>query len=112
MGWESLCLGKSVLVFGNAWYRRFPGVTEFFEDISFEEIINNTPNKLDLNLAFDQLMKTSHDGVIDRAYTSLVKNYDKENVIDFSYKEEFFLLNQDISKKKRYIRKLKNSVKK
>ena len=35
------------------------------------------------------------------------KNYDKENVIDFSYKEEFFLLNQDISKKKRYIRKLK-----
>ena len=40
------------------------------------------------------------------------KNYDKENVIDFSYKEEFLLLNQDISKKKRYIRKLKNSVKK
>ena len=40
------------------------------------------------------------------------KNYDKENVVDFSYKEEFFLLNQDISKKKRYIRKLKNSVKK
>ena len=40
------------------------------------------------------------------------KNYDEENVIDFSYKEEFFLLNQDISKKKRYIRKLKNSVKK
>ena len=40
------------------------------------------------------------------------KNYDEENVIDFSYKEEFFLLNQDISKKKRYIRRLKNSVKK
>ena len=40
------------------------------------------------------------------------KNYDKENVVDFSYKEEFFSLNQDISKKKRYIRKLKNSVKK
>jgi len=40
------------------------------------------------------------------------KNYDEENVIDFSYKEEFFVLNQDISKKKRYIRKLKNSAKK
>ena len=40
------------------------------------------------------------------------KNYDEENVIDFSYKEEFFVLNQDVSKKKRYIRKLKNSVKK
>ena len=40
------------------------------------------------------------------------KNYDEENVIDFSYKEEFFLLNKNIIKKKRYIRKLKNSVKK
>ena len=40
------------------------------------------------------------------------KNYDQENVIDFSYKEDFFLINQNISKKKRYIRRLKNSVKK
>ena len=40
------------------------------------------------------------------------KNYDEENVIDFSYKEDFFSLNQDINKKKRYIRRLKNSVKK
>ena len=39
-------------------------------------------------------------------------NYNEENVVDFSYKEEFFLLNQDISKKKKYIRRLKNSVKK
>ena len=40
------------------------------------------------------------------------KNYDQENVIDFSYKEDFFLINQNISKKKRYIRRLNNSVKK
>ena len=40
------------------------------------------------------------------------KNYDEENVIDFSYKEDFFSLNQDINKKKRYIRRLKNNVKK
>ena len=40
------------------------------------------------------------------------KNYDQENVIDFSYKEDFFFINQNISKKKRYIRRLKNSVKK
>ena len=39
------------------------------------------------------------------------KNYDEENVIDFSYKEDFFSINQNISKKKRYIRRLKNSIK-
>tara|TARA_Y100001970_G_scaffold134911_2_gene166053 strand:+ start:52049 stop:52357 length:309 start_codon:yes stop_codon:yes gene_type:complete len=38
------------------------------------------------------------------------KNYDKENVVDFSYKDDFFLLNQDINKKRRYIKKLKNNV--
>ena len=39
------------------------------------------------------------------------KNYDNENVIDFSYKDKFFLINQDISKKRRYIRKLRNNIK-
>ena len=42
----------------------------------------------------------------------IAKNYDDENVVDFSYKEDFFSLNQDINIKKRYIRKLKNNVKK
>ena len=34
------------------------------------------------------------------------KNYDEENVIDFSYKEDYFLLNNKINLKKRYIIKL------
>ena len=38
-------------------------------------------------------------------------NYDKEKVIDFSYKNDFFSLNQEIKKKLRYIKKIENSNK-
>jgi len=36
------------------------------------------------------------------------KNYDDEDVVDFTYKEDFFILNQEIKRKKRYIKKIKN----
>ena len=39
------------------------------------------------------------------------KKYDKEDVIDYSYQEKFFLLNHDIARKNRYIKKLKNNIK-
>lgn len=39
------------------------------------------------------------------------KSFIEENVIDFSYKDEFFYINQSISKKKKYIKKISKSVK-
>ena len=36
------------------------------------------------------------------------KNYNDEDVVDFTYKEDFFILNQEIKRKKRYIKKIKN----
>ena len=36
------------------------------------------------------------------------KNYNNEDVVDFTYKEDFFILNQEIKRKKRYIKKIKN----
>tara|TARA_Y100000996_G_C22271315_1_gene540124 strand:- start:221 stop:529 length:309 start_codon:yes stop_codon:yes gene_type:complete len=38
------------------------------------------------------------------------EKYYEENVVDFSYQEKFFVLNQSINRKKRYIQKLKNNV--
>ena len=39
----------------------------------------------------------------------IFKNYDKEKVIDFSYKNDFFSLNQEIKKNLRYIKKIESS---
>ena len=38
------------------------------------------------------------------------KHYNQERVTDFSYKDDFFLMNQEINKKERYIKRLKNKI--
>ena len=40
------------------------------------------------------------------------KYYNEEKIKDFSYQEKYFILNQEINKKNRYIKKLKNIIKK
>ena len=83
VGWEALCLGKSVLVFGNAWYKDFPGVTQYKENLSFQKIIENVPKKEEIELIFSHLMESSHEGTVDRAYTGLVPNFNvKENAVN------------------------------
>ena len=39
----------------------------------------------------------------------IFQNYNKEKVVDFSYKNDFFSLNHEIKKNLRYIKKLKKS---
>ena len=83
VGWEALCLGKSVLVFGNAWYKDFPGVTQYKENLSFQKIIENVPKKEEIESIFSHLMESSHEGTVDRAYTGLVPNFNvKENAVN------------------------------
>ena len=42
----------------------------------------------------------------------IFQNYNKEKIVDFSYKNDFFSLNHEIKKNLRYIKKIKNSYKK
>ena len=81
VGWEALCKGKNILVFGHAWFKDFPGVTKYHKNLTYAEIIKRkTTEKLILS-KFQNLMALSHDGVIDRAYTDLVTDYDIETNI-------------------------------
>lgn len=76
VGWEALCKGKNILVFGHAWFKDFPGVIKYHENLTYEEITKQKPNEKLILAKFQNLMGLSHDGVIDRAYTNLVTNYD------------------------------------
>ncbi len=76
VGWEALCKGKNILVFGHAWFKDFPGVVKYHENLTYEEIIKQKPNEKLILAKFQNLMALSHDGVIDRAYTNLVANFD------------------------------------
>ena len=42
----------------------------------------------------------------------IFQNYNKEKIVDFSYKSDFFSLNHEIKKNLRYMKKIKNSYKK
>jgi len=52
-------------------------------------------NKLELRKSYSKLGKF------------ISKQYNDESVVDFTYKDDFFILNQEIKKKQRYIKKIK-----
>ena len=52
-------------------------------------------NKLELRKSYSELGKF------------ISKQYNDESVVDFTYKDDFFILNQEIKRKKRYIKKIK-----
>ena len=99
VGWEALCRGKNILVFGNAWYKDFPGVIKYNDSLTYEEIIKKSSTEKSLLFKFQKLMAISHDGVIDRAYTNLVKNYDVEENINKTAKSisELILKKQEVT---------------
>ena len=99
VGWEALCRGKNILVFGHAWYKDFPGVIKYNDCLTYEEIIKKSSTEKSLLFKFQKLMAISHDGVIDRAYTNLVKNYDVEENINKTAKSisELILKKQEVT---------------
>ena len=99
VGWEALCRGKNILVFGHAWYKDFPGVIKYNNSLTYEEIIKKSSTEKSLLFKFQKLMAISHDGVIDRAYTNLVKNYDVEENINKTAKSisELILKKQEVT---------------
>ncbi|NCC01724.1 MAG: hypothetical protein EOM34_13820 [Clostridia bacterium] len=65
VGWEAISGGKAVLVFGKAWYRGLPGVINYSDNITIEDICNH---KIAHNLVveeFNKLQSNFVEGVID-----------------------------------------------
>ena len=77
-GWEAICGGKSVLVFGDAWYQSFPGVFRYSASMSHQEISQAKFELKDLQQAFNELMRRSHKGVVDPAYIEICSDYNIE----------------------------------
>ena len=64
VGWEAICKGKNVLVFGTPWYRDLTGVISFREDLTLEEISNYEINHESLEYQVGRLMSRTHAGNI------------------------------------------------
>lgn len=77
-GWESIRKGKSVLVFGGAWYKSFPGVFQWFDGINLEVISNHQFNHSELEAAAGNLHAACHPGIIELLYKNRAQSYSEE----------------------------------
>lgn len=77
-GWESLRKGKSVLVFGGAWYKSFPGVFQWHPGIDLEKIADHQFDHEDLEAAAGNLQAACHSGIIEQLYRDRAENYDAD----------------------------------
>lgn len=78
VGWEAIRAGKVALVFGKAWYRKLSGAVEYTHDLTYDQIIDSTPDHDELQALAGKLIGRTHDGVVDRHYARLVEDYDLE----------------------------------
>jgi len=77
VGWEAVRQGKPALVFGKAWYKKFQGVHEWHDEISYDDIINEPIDHATLEQNVGSLLAQAHQGVIDRHYTKIVPDFDE-----------------------------------
>ncbi len=76
VGWEALRNGKNVLVFGNAWYRSFPGVTEYHPSLTIKDIMQPYEhNEIENTLGY--MLDKMADGIVDGAYRPIYPEYDE-----------------------------------
>ena len=81
-GWEAISLGKPALVFGIPWYRSFPGVIEYRDGVTFDEIMGQNWERSELEERLGALLYRSHEGIVVPGYEALVQDYDEARNIE------------------------------
>ena len=83
-GWEAITGGKNVVIFGKAWYKNFPGVYEFSDKISINEICDNKINHNTIEEVTTDYVKKIVKVIYLDDYLESVDNLDlKKNEFDF-----------------------------
>jgi len=78
VGLDALSFGKRVLIFGNAFYKGFPGVVAWRPGLTPEEIIAAPFSHEAFERAHAQLLHNTVDAVTDTDYKHLVKDFSNE----------------------------------
>lgn len=78
VGWEAICRGKIVVVFGSTWYRSMPGVIKYHENLTYEEVCNSSFEHEELERYAGWLKANLHTGVIDRDDAGEISDFDQD----------------------------------
>jgi hypothetical protein len=74
-GWEAIQDGKQALIFGNVWYKDFPGVTIFSSSTTVQEILNKKFSREDVEEAFEKMNRK----IVPSSFDSSFIDSDKVN---------------------------------
>lgn len=80
VGWESIRQGKSVVCFGNPWYKSLPGVIQYHVNLTFDDINNNIINHDELQCRAGELVSRMHNGVPNSGYRVISKKTPDESI--------------------------------
>lgn len=75
-GWEAIRMGKPTLIFGQAWYKRFPGVFEWRNGFDLDAMLRCDITADSIRLAVHALWAHLREGVVDYDYLAMTGDLD------------------------------------
>ena len=85
VGWEAITGGKSVLIFGDAWYKNFPGVFSYQDNIDIDHIAEHKPDFQEVQNALNMLMSKMGQGIVEASSAVAVSDYSHEKNCEMIY---------------------------
>lgn len=77
-GWEALCEGKPVIVFGRAFYNCFEGAFLWKDDLNFEWVANYKIDMNKLKQDYNNLLSRMPKTIVAPEYKSAIREYDEK----------------------------------
>lgn len=76
--WEAVSGNKPALIFGNIWFKRFPGITVYRDGVTLDDIINNDFTHEELEAKFNEVMGKTMSGIVDMRYAEIYDDFDNQ----------------------------------
>ena len=93
VGWEAISGGKPTMIFGNTWYSSLPGVIQYYDDLTLENILNTPIIHKKLENKVNELIRYSFKGIIDKNYIQIYPQYNQEKNEKYIYEAILKVLN-------------------
>lgn len=95
--WEAVSGAKPALIFGNVWFKRFPGISMYEDGMTLSDIMDNKFTHEELEEKFNEVMSKTMPGIVDMRYTEIYDDFDEaENGrLLTQFLRDYFSLNKD-----------------
>lgn len=83
VGWEAITANKSAVVFGKTWYQEFEGVFKYHPNLTYQEIMAHTIDTKTIEKDYNNFIKTTGEGIVDRGYIPNFPKYTDEKNAEY-----------------------------